>query len=254
MKRLVARPLPLSAAIACALAMCSGQAAAQSPTDPPGDITVSGGIALVSDYRFRGISRSDKRPALQGSVTVDHVSGVYGRVWASTIHDDVANDAPVEIDLSAGYSRTFGGTTIDAGVLYYYFPDSGGIASDFFEPYASLAYTLGPARGKLSAAYAPRQKALSVGQGREENLYGAADLSADVPGTPVSFSAHVGHSRGRSYLSIGDDYTDWSLGASYTRSGLTFGLAYVDSDASVFTPRGRNASEAGLVASVGFGF
>lgn len=254
MKRLVTRSPSLCATIACALAICSGQAAAQSPTDPPGDVTVSGGVALVSDYRFRGISRSDKRPALQGSVTVDHVSGVYGRVWASTIHDYVANDAPAEIDLSAGYRRTFGGTTVDAGVLYYYYPDSGGIASDFFEPYASVAYTLGPVGGKLSAAYAPRQNALSIGRGREDNLYVAADLSAGVPGTPVSLSAHLGHNRGPSYLSIGHNYTDWSLGASYTTRGLTFGLAYVDTDASVFTPRGRNASEAGLVASVGFGF
>lgn len=254
MKRAVS-PSPLKpVAFACALVLSSAQAAAQSPTDPPGDITVSGGIALVSDYRFRGISQSDRRPALQGSVTVDQVSGVYGRVWASTIHDYVANDAPAEIDLSAGYRRTFGGTTIDAGLLYYYFPDSGGIASDFFEPYASLAYTLGPVTGKLAAAYAPRQKALSVGQMRKDNLYVAADLSAGVPGTPFSLSAHLGHNRGPGFLGIDDDYTDWSLGATYTRSGLTFGLAYVDTDASVFTPRGRNASEAGIVASVGFGF
>jgi len=254
MRRFLTRSPAPSATIACALALCSGHAAAQSPTDPPGDITVSGGVVLVSDYRFRGISRSDKRPALQGSVTVDHVSGIYGRVWASTIHDYVAGDAPLEIDLSAGYRRTFGGTTLDAGVLYYYYPDSGGVASDFFEPYASLAYTLGPVSGKLSAAYAPPQNALSIGRGREDNLYVAADLSAGVPGTPVSLSAHLGHNRGPSYLSIGDSYTDWSLGASYTTSGLTFGLAYVDTDDSVFTPRGRNASEAGLVASVGFGF
>lgn len=245
---------PAALILACWLLSPSDYALAQSPTDPPGDITVSGGATVVSDYRFRGISESDKRPALQGSVTVEHVSGVYGRVWASTIHDYVANDAPVEIDLSAGYRRTFGGTTVDAGVLYYYYPDSGGIAFDFFEPYASVAHTLGPVTARVSAAYAPRQKALSVGNGREDNLYVAGDLSAGVPGTPVSLSAHLGRTSGPSYLSIGDGYTDWSLGASYTRGGLTFGLSYVDTDDALFTPRGRNASEAGLVASVGFGF
>jgi uncharacterized protein (TIGR02001 family) len=33
-------------------------------------ITVNGGATLVSDYRFRGISQTDKDFALQGSITV----------------------------------------------------------------------------------------------------------------------------------------------------------------------------------------
>jgi uncharacterized protein (TIGR02001 family) len=239
---------------ACALLLWSGSAAAQSPTDPPRDITVSGGVTAVSDYRFRGISQSDRRPALQGSVTADHVSGVYGRVWASTIHDYVANDAPAEIDLSAGYRRTFGGTTVDVGLLYYWYPGSGGIATDFLEPYASVAHTLGPVTGKLSAAYAPRQSALALGSGREDNLYVAGDVSAFLPGSPVGVSAHLGHNRGPSYLSIGRSYTDWSLGATYTAGGLTFGLSYVDTNKNLRTPRGRNAAGAGVVASVAFGF
>jgi len=239
---------------ACALAFASARAGAQSPTDPPGDITISGGIAAVSDYRFRGISQSDRRPAVQGSVTVDHVSGVYGRVWTSTIHDYVANDAPAEIDLSAGYRRTFGGTTVDAGVLYYWYPGAGGIASDYVEPYASVAHTLGPVTGKLSVAYAPKQNAISAGEGREDNLYVAGEVSAFVPGSPLSLSAHLGHNSGPGHLGLRESYADWSLGASYTRSGLTFGLVYVDTDDSFRTPRGRNASGAGLLASVAFGF
>jgi uncharacterized protein (TIGR02001 family) len=239
---------------ACALFLWSGSAAAQSPTDPPRDITVSGGVTAVSDYRFRGISHSDRRPAVQGGVTVDHVSGVYARVWGSSIHDYVAGNAPAEIDLSAGYRRSFGGATVDAGVLYYLYPDAGAAASDFFEPYASVAYTLGPVTAKLSAAYAPRQSALSVGRGREDNLHLSGDLSGFVPGTPVTVAAHLGHNSGPTQLGLADDYTDWSLAANYTVRGLTFGLAYVDTDARVRTPRGRNAAGAGVVASIAFGF
>lgn len=229
-------------------------AMAQDVTDPPKSITVTGGATLVSDYRFRGISQSDKRFAIQGTATVAHVSGFYGTVWGSSIDDYVYNGADAEIDLSAGYRRTTGGTTFDVGVLYYYYPGSGGIDSDFFEPYASVAHTLGPVTAKIGAAYAPKQRALSIGNGKEDNLYVAGDLSAGVPGTPVSVSAHLGRTFGPSYLSIGKGYTDWGVAASFTTSGLTFGVGYVDTDDDFITPSGRNASKAGVVGSVGVSF
>jgi uncharacterized protein (TIGR02001 family) len=216
--------------------------------------TVSGGATLVSDYRFRGISQTDKRFAVQGTFTVAHASGPYVTVWGSSIDDYVYNGADQEIDFTAGYRRTFGATTVDAGILYYYYPGSGGISSDFVEPFVSVAHTLGSVTAKASAAYAPKQRALSVGGGKEDNLYLAADLSAAIPETPVSVSAHVGHSFGPSYLTIGDGYTDWSLGASASWKSLTFGLSYVDTDGTFITPSGRNASKAGIVASVGAAF
>jgi uncharacterized protein (TIGR02001 family) len=216
--------------------------------------TVSGGAALVSDYRFRGISQTDKRFAVQGSFTIAHESGLYGSVWGSSIDDYVAAGADQEIDFIAGYRRTFGGTTVDAGVLYYYYPGSGGANTDFVEPFVSVAHTFGPVTAKATANYAPKQRALTVGNGSEDNLYLAGDLTAAIPTTPVSVTAHVGHSFGPSYLTIGDEYTDWSLGLSYTVSALTFGVSYVDTDGTFITPSGRNASKAGVVASVGVAF
>ena len=216
--------------------------------------TVSGGATLVSDYRFRGISQTDKRFAVQGTFTVAHASGLYATVWGSSIDDYVYNGADQEIDFIAGYRRTFGGTTVDVGVLYYYYPGSGGIDSDFAEPFVSVSHAFGPATAKLTANYAPKQSALSIGAGKEDNLYLAGDLGLAVPGTPVSLSAHVGHSFGPSYLTIGDEYTDWSLGASLTHKNLVLGVAYVDTDGTFITPSGRNASDAGIVASVGVPF
>jgi uncharacterized protein (TIGR02001 family) len=216
--------------------------------------TVSGGATLVSDYRFRGISQSDKRIAIQGSFTVAHASGLYGTVWGSSIDDYVYNGADAEIDFILGYRRTFGATTFDAGLLYYYYPGSGGINSDFVEPFVSVAHAIGPVTAKLTANYAPRQAALSIGGGDEDNLYLAGDLSAAIPQPPVTLTAHLGHSFGPSYLTIGDEYTDWGLGASVAVKNLTFGISYVDSDGDFITPSGRNASKAGLVGSVGISF
>lgn len=240
-----------SAALAL-LGLSAAPADAQEPA--PSAFTLSGGATLVSDYRFRGISQTDKRFAVQGTFTVAHASGLYGTVWGSSIDDYVYNGADQEIDLTVGYRRSFGATTIDAGVLYYYYPGSGGISSDFFEPFVSVAHAFGPVTAKASAAYAPKQNALSIGEGKEDNLYVAGDLSAAIPNTPVSLTAHLGHSFGPSYLTIGDEYTDWSLGASVAWKNLSVGLAYVDTDGDFITPSGRNASKAGLVASLGVTF
>ena len=233
---------------AVALAALSVPAFAQDEATPA--LTVTGNAAVVTDYRFRGISQTDKRFALQGGITVTHESGFYVSTWGSSIDDYVANGSDQELDLIAGYSKTIGAATVDVGVLYYYYPGSGGANTDFVEPYASVKGTFGPATAKLSAAYAPKAKALSVGGGKEDNLYIAGDLSASIPNTPLGVSAHLGHSFGPSYLTIGKEYTDWNVGATYTWSHLTFGVSYVDTNKSLYSPSGRNISKAGVVGSV----
>ncbi|RYZ47534.1 MAG: hypothetical protein EOP49_21080, partial [Sphingobacteriales bacterium] len=40
-----------------------------APTEP---ITVSGSVAVLTDYRLRGVSQSDRNPAVQGSLTIAH--------------------------------------------------------------------------------------------------------------------------------------------------------------------------------------
>jgi uncharacterized protein (TIGR02001 family) len=40
---------------------------------------------VVSDYRFRGISQTDKDFAVQGGLTVSHESGLYASVWGSSV-------------------------------------------------------------------------------------------------------------------------------------------------------------------------
>ena len=223
-----------------------------------GGFSVNGSATVVSDYRFRGISQTDKDFAVQGGITVSHASGVYFGVWGSSIDDYVAGGSDQELDIIGGFKTTFGGTTLDVGFIYYYYPGAEkivpGLDTDFFEPYVALSHTFGPVTGKISAAYAPKQSALSVGFGNEDNLYVAADLSAGVPGTPITISGHVGHSFGPSYLTIGDEYTDWNVMASYTTGPVTLGVAYVDTNKNAFSPSGRNISKAGVVGSIGVSF
>lgn len=228
-----------------------------SAADLGGGFSASGGATLVSDYRFRGISQTDKHFAVQGTFTVSHSSGFYGTVWGSSIDDYVENGSDQEIDLIAGYSKTFGGTKIDGGLLYYYYPGSGGINSDFFEPYVDVSQTVGPLTAKVTANYGFKQKGLALNQvgPKQDNLYLAGDLSAAIPKTPVSVSAHLGHTYGPSYLSIGKGYTDWGVGASVAAKNLTVGLNYVDTNRDFINPfNGRNESSQGIAASVGVTF
>ena len=250
---------PIIGLTAVALAAVAAPASAQDA--PASPITVSGGATVTSDYRFRGISQTTKRFAVQGTVNVTHESGLYVGTWGSSIDDYIANGGDAEIDLYGGFKKGFGGATVDVGLLYYYYPGSGGITSDFFEPYASLSGTVGPVSGKVGAAYGFKQHGLAFGRNeREDNLYIYGEGSVAVPDTGLSVSAHLGHSFGPSYLTIGKEYTDWNVGASYAWKGLTFGVSYVDTDKSLFVPvngnplRLRNASKAGVVASVGASF
>jgi uncharacterized protein (TIGR02001 family) len=244
--------------LALSAAALAGPTAPAFAHDLGGGFTVNGGATLVSDYRFRGISQTDRRFAVQGTLSLGHSSGFYATVWGSSIDDYVAAGSDQEIDFVAGYRRTFGGTTLDVGVLYYYYPGAEsvvpGYASDFVEPYVSIAHAFGPVTAKITANYAPSQAALSVGAGSEDNLYLGGDLSATIPDSGVTLTAHVGHSFGPSYLTIGDEYTDWSVGAAYTTGPLTVGLAYVDTDGDFITPTGRNASRGGVVGSLGVAF
>lgn len=246
---------------ALALAAVSAPAFAQEEATPA--VTISGGATLVSDYRFRGISQTDKSFAVQGSMTLTHSSGLYASVWGSSIDEYVAAASDQEIDFILGYKKSFGATTVDVGVLYYFYPGSGdvipGYNSDFFEPYVAVSQAFGPVTAKVSAAYAPKQKALALVNTKDDNLYGALDISGSIPDTGVSLSAHLGHNfSDDSFLSAGKDYTDWSLSASYAWKNLTFGVSYVDTNfakgALVSPFSGKDIAKAGVVASVGVSF
>ncbi len=200
--------------------------------DPPGDITVSGGATIVTDYRFRGVSFSAEDPAVQGTINISHSSGVYLGTWASSLEDS-AVFGHTEIDIYAGYATEVApGTTLDVGVLYYYYPNGQNAAgnSDYFEPYASIRTTIGPVTAKVGAAYAWDQSAL----GNDDNIYLYTDLGIGVPDTPFTLNAHLGYSDGS--LAFGGSYWDWSLGADWALgSGLTLGVRYIDTDLDDFT-------------------
>ena len=211
-----------------------------SPTDPAPALTVSGTVGATTDYRFRGLSQSHEDVAAQGGVTVSHASGLYAGTWASTIDDDYSlpGYGDVEIDFYGGYTRSFdNGVGVDVGLLYYFYADApnriGGAKNDtdFFEPYASVNYLIGPANVKVGANYAWGDQ---DGLGGDDSLYLYSNLSVALPGTPVKLLGHVGHSDGAlgafNLDPADDNYLDWSLGAEASYKSFTLGVQYVDTD------------------------
>lgn len=213
---------------------------------PDGGITVSGEATLMSDYRFRGISRSEEDPAIQGAVTVQTDSGFYVGGRGTTlkgIGDVMVGDfGDAELDLYAGYGADIGlGASFDAGVLYYYFPDGEG-ETDYFEPYASLSYQLGPVEATAGAKYAPSQDAL----GNQDMVYLFGEAEASIPLTPFTLTAGAGHQDAGAF----GEYWNWSLGARASLGPVEAGIRYVDTDLPAEVPH----ADAGLVLSAGVRF
>ena len=236
--------------IACAALALMSSAPAFAQEEAEGPVTVSGSVALVSDYRFRGVSQTDQGMAIQGGITATHESGAYVGTWASNLAGwGQFGGANMELDLFAGYAIPLGGATLDVGLTWYMYP-SGADKTDFAEPYVKLSSQFGPVKGLLGVAYAPKQQALGnwcsdaactvANPGdKEDNLYIWSDISGSIPETPITLKAHLGYSDGNPGLgpngtSIAPTgkYLDWLIGADLAIPGtpLTLGVAYVDTD------------------------
>ena len=224
----------LAAATALAgAAFVSTPALAQDEGADLGGWSVSGNAAIVSDYRFRGVSLSGGDPAVQGGVDIGHDSGFYVGTWGSSI--DGGAYGTVELDLYGGFAtEVTPGVEIDVGLLYYMYPNgTSGVDLDYWEPYASVSTTLGPVGATLGAAYAWEQDSL----GGSDNLYVYTDFEVGVPTTPLTLSAHLGYTDGvlapplLTGLSLDDSGFDWSVGASATiLGGLSVGVSYIDTE------------------------
>jgi uncharacterized protein (TIGR02001 family) len=201
-----------------------------------GPVSVAVTLTAVSDYRFRGVSLSDKDPAFQPSITVSHESGIYVGAWASNIAENAGDD--LEVDIFAGFA---GGDTVtyDIGVTSYLYPGASGF--NYAELIGKLGTTVGPVTLGGILAYAPSQD----GTGNTDNVYVGGTAAVAIPGTPLTFNSSLGLEDG----AFGDNKLDWSLGVSASVSGFTLSASYVDTNRFV-----GGLGKAGAVFSVAYTF
>ena len=244
----------ITTAVLGALAVPSFVFAADAAPAP--DLTVAYNIGLYSQYIFRGLTQTDRGPALQGGVDLTHSSGFYLGAWASNIswlrdkNTNVNNASPyssggrLEVDVYGGYRYTFAnGVGIDLGALQYIYEGgkSKGHDGDWASAYTTELYgalSYGWVQAKISSVVS--DSAWTVGKytgvAASKNAQGTyyAELNATIPvsdligakdglASGISGIAHV--ARQEFNAGSGNDaysYTDYKLGLqkSFTEGAL----------------------------------
>ncbi|MBW8843551.1 MAG: hypothetical protein JF607_01080 [Burkholderiales bacterium] len=217
--------------LALALSAAALPVFAEEPAPAPAD-PLSFNIGAVSEYRYRGISQSRLKPALQGGIDYAAANGFYVGTWASTIKwikDIPGGDAQVEVDLYGGYKTEVApGLTLDVGGLYYLYPSNnlknvpGFANANTFEVYGALTY--GPVTAKYS------HSATNLFGNVDSKNSGYFDVTATFDlGDGLSLAPHVGHQTVK-HLSVAS-YTDYSLTLAKDFSGLVVSGAVIGTDA-----------------------
>lgn len=236
-------------------------ASAGARAQGPSEFEFSGSVAVVTDYRLRGVSMSGEDPALQGHGEIEHLSGVYAGASFSTLEIGESFDrlagtgngdfGEAQLDLYGGWNREIAsGFDLDLGLTYRMFPGAddrfagADFDTDFVETRAALSYFIGPAQLRTGIAWAPDQAALSG-----DNVYLYGDAFVGIPTTPVTITTHLGYTDGALAADGSGEHLDWQLGAEYVLGPLTFGVNYVDTDAP--STRRRDAA---LIGTVTLGF
>ena len=209
-------------------------AAARADIEAPAPaIEVAYNLAIVSDYRFRGISLTNRDPAVQGGIDLAFRSGFFLGTWASTIAD--YGGSKLEVDIYGGYGGSLAGLDYTLGAYGYLYP--GGSAVNYVELQGTLARTAGPVTTTLTIAYIPDQK------NAVDNIYTGLGAALAIGDTPLTVSAGIGRENG-GY----DEKWDWSAGLAYKLDAMEISASYVDSNYKGALEAGHNGG-AGVVLS-----
>ena len=235
----------------------AGSAFAQTAAPAPAS-TLSYNVGATTDYRYRGISQTGKKPAINGGIDYAHSSGFYVGAWASSIKwikdsptPPATAKGPVEIDIYGGYKGSLTeGLGYDVGGLYYWYAGNNlkkvaGFANpNTFELYGALTF------GIVTAKYSHATTNL-FGTLNSKNS-GYLDLSANFDlGSGWSIVPHVGAQK----IKNGNSYSDYSVAVNKDIDGLILSLAVVGTNGlgAPYTLPGsgtRDLAKDGLVFSI----
>ncbi|MEO5732317.1 MAG: TorF family putative porin [Rubrivivax sp.] len=215
------------------------------PTLSHADLAFNAGV--FTDYRFRGISQTRLKPAVQGGADYD-INGFYVGAWASNIKwiKDAGGNANVEIDIYGGYKgKVNEDLGYDVGVLTYQYPSNRlNPSANTTEVYGAVSF--GPATLKYSHSVTDL-----FGFVDSKNS-GYLDLSAGFEVGPVTLTPHVGYQKVRHNGNA--SYTDFALTVSKDFDGIVLSASLVGTDTkrvngvpAYVSPAGKNLGKGGLV-------
>lgn len=239
-------------------------AAAPTPAEPASPHTFTGNIGLFSQYVFRGLTQTNREPAIQGGFDYSHASGPYIGLWGSNIswlrdNGSYRAGGSAEIDIYGGYKGAVGDFTYDVGVLQYWYP--GDAAAGFIKGDTTELYVAGGWKWiTLKYSNAVSKKVFGVRDARGTDYW---DLSAAFPigESGVTLGAHYGIQKYKgndpALAGIGSNdsvysYDDWRLSVAYDLgklgpklAGTEVGLIYTDTSSASNIGYG-NVAEGGV--------
>jgi hypothetical protein len=241
-----------------------------APPPPAWDIAF--GAAVMSDYNFRGISQSNRRPSVNAyfepRYNINENFQLYAGVGGYSI--EFPNNAAAEVDFYGGIRPTFGKLSLDFGVWYYYYPGGrtftgntvpfpvvgtpnpfctnlftgfnaacNGIKGDlsFIEYYGKASYAVTDAFTLGVALYYDPSWLNSGAPG----WYASGNAKYVFPTMANGVGGYVSGEFSRYFLGTTDifygsidlpDYYTWNIGAGLTYKVFTLDFRYYDSDLS----------------------
>ena len=242
-------------------ALASGAMAQSAPAPAPAQekSPITANVTVVNDYRYRGMTQSNYKPAIQGGFDYAHESGFYIGNWNSSItwisdgYDTGATgrnvSAPVEMDFYAGFKKELigEGFASDLGILQYYYPTTNfpansctassglsrnacGANPNTTELYAAQNFTFGALSGFFKLSYSLTNIfGIYASKG---SIYPDLTLNYDTGVMGITINAHVGYQKipttRVSNVTYDFSYTDYKLGLTKDfGGGLSASVAYV---------------------------
>lgn len=255
----------VSSLIAAAVGSIASLAQAQTaPAEPESTLAFNAGV--VTDYRYRGISQSRLKPAVQGGVDYNDKSGFYVGAWGSSISwiKDAGTIAsvsgvkgPVELDLYGGYKGAVGDLAYDVGFLRYEYVSNNlqktvsSANANTNEIYGAVTF------GLFTAKYSHATSNLFGFIGSKKSGY--LDLSAALDlGDGYSLTPHLGHQKVAGNGNADYSYTDYALTLGKDLgNGLSASAAVIGTNAKsgmYVSPSNKDLGKSGLVLGLKYTF
>lgn len=181
-------------------------------------------VTLTSDYRYQGVSNSDRHAAVQGVVHHFRTDGWYAGLFVTEVD---FNDFGTSYELDFYGGKTIAldkQTDLKLQVLYTTFPDNRtpGPTYDFIQGGVSVIRKAGLVTFTGLTTYVPEA---SYGSGEAWRVESEAAYALS-PNLTLKALA------GRRWIQRGSDRNYWSLGAATTWKHLTFEVRYQDTNLS----------------------
>ncbi|WP_417457916.1 TorF family putative porin [Kordiimonas sp.] len=208
MKQFIIGALMVGACAPAALAQDSGSS-----------FSFDGYLGVVSDYRDRGLTLSDKDPAVIASLGLYHDNGLYVGASAGSISEAAGGDAKASV--FAGYSFDAGDFIYDLSVEL----DSiqGNDAKYYPEISASVSRDFGLAFIRTGAVYAPDGRWSAP---NTDSFYIYTDVEVPVPTMPeLTIISRLGYDMRQNRA----DLWDYAIGLSAFIDVVEFSIMYEDS-------------------------